>query len=279
VSDAIEQHSISERRACRLTRLARSSKRRVLKVENDSPLKTRLCELARQRQRFGYRRLTVLLQREGWTVNHKRIYRLYCEQGLALRRKRRGHRMRQLNAAMEKNMLTKRNQRWAMDFVSDTLANGRPFRSLTIVDEYTRECPAIEVDTSLPGLRVVRVLQQLADTRGLPNEIRVDHGPEFVSRSVRSWCEEHNVLLRYTDPGRPMQNGHVESFNGRFRDECLNANWFKHLAHARHMIENWRGDYNRARPHSALDYLTPNEFAALLAQRQPQPTMMGKLCL
>ncbi len=271
----MKQHSISQRRACRLTRLARSTKRRVLREADDSRLKTRLCELARKRQRFGYRRLTVLLQREGWTVNHKRIYRLYRQQGLALRRKRHGHRMRQLNAATEKNMLTKRNQRWAMDFVSDTLASGRPFRSLTIVDEYTRECPAIEVDTSLPGQRVIRVLRQLADTGGLPNEIRVDHGPEFVSRSVRSWCEEHHVLLRYTDPGRPMHNGHVESCNGRFRDECLNANWFTSLAHARHTIENWRDDYNRNRPHSALNYRAPFEFAALLTARAAQPTILG----
>ena len=163
-------------------------------MHQDSPLNKRLGELARQRQRFGYRRLTALLQREGWAVNHKKIYRLYREQGLALRRKKRGHRMRQPNAAA-KNMLSRPNQRWAMDFVSDTLASGRPFRSLTIVDEYSRECPAIEVDTSLPGLRVLRVLQRMAETCGLPTEIRVDHGPEFVSRSVRSWCEDHQVLL------------------------------------------------------------------------------------
>jgi putative transposase len=164
-----------------------------------------------------------------------------------------------------------------MDFVSDTLAHGRTFRVLTILDEYTRECLAVEADTSLPGLRVVRVLQQLADTRGLPEEIHVDHGPEFICRSVRSWCEAHRVLLRYIEPGRPMQNGHIESFNGRLRDECLNANWFSNLPKARTQIQAWRTDYNQARPHSALAYMTPNEFAALIAQRQPQPTMMGKL--
>jgi putative transposase len=164
-----------------------------------------------------------------------------------------------------------------MDFVSDTLAQGRTFRVLTILDEYTRECLAIEADTSLPGLRVIRVLEQLVHTRGLPDEIHVDHGPEFVCRSVRSWCEKHRVLLRYIEPGRPMQNGHIEAFNGRFRDECLNANWFLNLVTARTQVESWRIDYNQARPHSALGYLTPNEFAALLAQRQPQPTMMGKL--
>jgi putative transposase len=164
-----------------------------------------------------------------------------------------------------------------MDFVADTLAHGRTFRVLTIIDEYTRECLAIESDTSLPGLRVIRVLQQLAHTRGLPEEIHVDHGPEFVCRSVRSWCEKRRVLLRYIEPGRPMQNGQIESFNGRFRDECLNANWFLSLANVRTEVEAWRIDYNQIRPHSGLAYRTPTEFAALPAQRQPQPTIMGKL--
>jgi putative transposase len=153
---------------------------------------------------------------------------------------------------------------------------GPHVRVLTVIDEYTRECLAIETDTSLPGLRVIRVLERLAQTRGLPEEISVDHGPEFVCRSVRSWCETHRVLLRYIEPGRPMQNGHIESFNGRLRDECLNANWFTNSANARHQVESWRTDYNQSRPHSGLGYQTPNEFAVLIAQRQPQPTM-GKL--
>lgn len=180
-------------------------------------------------------------------------------------------------APTTKACLRRADQRWAMDFVADTLAQGRTFRVLTVIDEYTRECLAIETDTSLPGLRVIGVLERLAQTRGLPEEISVDHGPEFVCRSVRSWCETQGVLLRYIEPGRPMQNGHIESFNGRFRDECLNANWFITLANARHQVESWRTDYNRSRPHSALGYQTPNEFAALVAQRQPQPTIMGKL--
>lgn len=191
-----------------------------------------------------------------------------------MRRRKRRHSGQRLAAAATA-VIGRANQRWAMDFVSDTLAKGRTFRVLTIIDEYTRECLALEADTSLPGLRVVRVLQQLADTRNLPEEIHVDHGPEFICRSVRSWCEEHRVLLRYIEPGRPMQNGHIESFNGRLRDECLNANWFLSLAKAKTQIQTWRTDYNRSRPHSALGYQTPNEFAALLAQRQPQPTMMG----
>jgi putative transposase len=276
VTVAIQQHGISERRACRLTQLARSTQRRKLHGKGEDGIAQRLTELARERQRFGYRRLTALLRREGQQLNHKRIYRLYRDLGLAMRRRKRRHSGQRL-AATTKTPLQRANQRWAMDFVADTLAHGRTFRVLTIIDEHTRECLAVETDTSLPGLRVIRVLEHLAQTRGLPEEIHVDHGPEFVCRSVRSWCETHRVLLRYIEPGRPMQNGHIESFNGRLRDECLNANWFLNLASARIQLESWRSDYNRARPHSALAYRTPNEFAALLAQRQPQPTIMGKL--
>lgn len=238
----------------------------------------RLQELARQRQRFGYRRLTALLQREGCQVNHKKVYRIYRDSGLAMRRKRRRHSARRHAAAVETQPLCRENQRWAMDFVSDTLANGRTFRVLTIVDEYTRRCPAVEVDTSLPGIRVVRTLEQLASRQGLPQEIRLDNGPEFVSRALRSWCEEHGILLRYIDPGKPMQNGHAESFNGRFRDECLNANWFPRLSHAKTVIQRWRHDYNSARPHSSLQYRTPDEFAAL-AQHLQQGAKIEKLSL
>ncbi len=242
----------------------------------DDGLRQRMTEVARKRQRFGYRRITALLRREGLSVNHKRIYRLYRELGLAMRKRKRRH-SGQRQAAAETKTLTMANQRWAMDFVSDTLAHGRTFRVLTLIDEHTRECLAMEADTSLPGLRVIRVLQRLAERRGRPQEIHVDNGPEFVCRAVRSWCEKQHVLLRYIEPGRPMQNGHIESFNGRLRDECLNANWFLNLASTRILLESWRNDYNRVRPHSALGYSTPNEFAALLAQRQPQPTIMGNL--
>ena len=265
----MEQHRVSERRACRLIRLARSTKRRVLAGSDDSAVRRRLCELACQRQRFGYRRLTALLRRGGQAVNHKRIYRLYREERLALRRLRRQHSARRL-AAAEKNLAERPHQRWALDFVSDTLATGQTFRVLTVVDEYTRESLAIEVDTSLPALRVVRVLEQLSAGRGRPEEIRVDHGPEFVSRAMAAWCEQRKILLRFIDPGKPMQNGYVESFNGKFRDECLNANWFLSLVQARATIESWRCDYNGERPHSSLDYRTPNEFAALFAHAAEQ---------
>jgi len=265
----MEHQGLSERRACRLVGLARSTKRRVLSSSDDEPLRRRLCELARKRQRFGYRRLTALLRREGEAVNPKRIYRLYREEKLALRRLRRQHSARRLTAA-EKNLTERLNQRWALDFVSDTLATGQTFRVLTVIDEYTRESLAIEVDTSLPALRVVRVLERLTEGRSQPEEIRVDHGPEFVSRVMGAWCEQRKILLRFIDPGKPMQNGYVESFNGRFRDECLNANWFLSLAQARATIESWRCDYNGERPHSSLDYRTPNEFADLVAQAADQ---------
>jgi putative transposase len=188
VTVAIQQHGISERRACRLTQLARSTQRRKLRGKADEAIAQRLTELARERQRFGYRRLTALFRREGQQVNHKRIYRLYRDLGLALRKRKHRHSGQRL-AAATKLPLKAANQRWAMDFVADTLAHGRTFRVLTIIDEYTRECLAVETDTSLPGLRVIRVLERLAQTRGLPDEIQVDHGPEFVCRSVRSWCK------------------------------------------------------------------------------------------
>ena len=189
----------------------------------DQPLRVRLRELAEARRRFGYRRLQILLEREGWQVNHKRVYRLYVEEKLSLRRKRgrkRGTVRQPLPAAVAANQV------WSVDFMSDTLSSGRRFRTLNIVDDYTRECLAIEVDTSLGGVRVVRVLEELKQRRGLPRQIRSDNGPEFVSRAVDQWAYEQGLQWHTIQPGRPMENGYVESFNGRFRDECLNENWF-----------------------------------------------------
>ena len=264
VEHLVCEHAMSERRACRLLRLARGTKRYQAKSQPDDGLRQRLGELARQRQRFGYRRLTALLWREGRQANHKRVYRLYRDLGLALRKKQR-HRLRTV-VPQTKGQPSRSNQHWAMDFVNDTLATGQTFRALTLVDKYTRECPALEVDTSLPGLRVIRVLERLARERGLPEEITCDNGPEFVSRRLQAWCAQKGVLLRYIDPGKPMQNGYAESFNGRLREECLNTNWFLHLADARRLIESWRQDYNEHRPHSALAYRTPQEFAALFVK-------------
>jgi putative transposase len=238
--------------------LARSKQRRKLHGQRDDGIRQRLLELARERQRFGYRRLTALLRREGQQLNHKRIYRLYRELGLALRRRKRRHSGQRFTAAANP-LLQRASQRWAMDFRGRHIG-ARP--QLPGTDDLRRThagMPAVETDTSLPGLRVIRVPGRLAQIRGLPEEINFDHGPEFVCRSVRSWCEPHRVLLRYIEPGRPMQNGHIESFNGRLRDECLNANWFLNLTSARLQLESWRSDYNRARPHSALGYRTPDE--------------------
>ena len=262
MSYTIAQYGMSERRACGLAGMSRSSRRYKTAGDRDDVLRERINELARERQRFGHLRLTALLRREGWVVNHKRVYRICREQQLLVPRRRR-KRIRQV-AHTERPALERANQSWAMDFMQDGLADGRTLRILTIIDRYTREALALEVDTSIPGLRVRRVLDQLARERGCPEEIRVDNGPEFLGRSVNAWCEEHHVLLWHIAPGKPAQNGHVESFNGRLRDECLNANWFINLQDARRKIASWQRDYNERRPHSALGYRTPLEFAGTL---------------
>ena len=259
VAELRKQPGTSERRACRLVGLKRSTHRyRQQNNERRERLRTRIGAIADERQRFGYRRITALLRREGWRVNHKCVHRICREQQWTVpkRRRKRIRRPAALTAAA-----TRPNQRWAMDYVSDSLASGRKIRALTIVDTYTRECLAMEVDTSLPGARVRRVLERLAQQRLRPEELRVDNGPEFISRAVVAWCEENRLRLWHIQPGKPMQNGHVESFHGRLRDECLNANWFTSLPDARSKIEAWRRDYNEQRPHSALQYRTPTEFA------------------
>jgi putative transposase len=240
--------------------LNRASARYQRRRRDDEPLRERLRELAAERRRFGYRRLHVLLVREGWAVNHKRVYRVYREEGLRVeerKRKRRAARERVPLAAP-----TRPNQGWSMDFMADALATGRRLRTLNIVDEYTREALAIEVDTSLPGVRVVRVLEQLRQQGRKPEWMVTDNGPEFTGRALDQWAYEHGVQLETIRPGRPMENGYIESFNGKMREECLNENWFVDLADARERIAAWRVDYNTRRPHSALGYQTPVEFAA-----------------
>jgi putative transposase len=248
----------SERRACLLIGLSRETYRYVSKDKNDQ-LKQRLKELAELRRRFGYRRLTVLLRKEGNVVNHKRVYRIYKQENLKLRKRTRKRIAGQRYTPM--TVLTEANSRWSMDFVMDSLATGRRFRTLNIVDEFTRECLAIEVDTSITGLRVVRVLEKLAHTRGLPTEIVVDNGTEFTSRALLAWVsQQNNLRLNFIEPGKPIQNAFVESFNGKFRDECLNEQWFIDLREAKEIIERWRQYYNSVRPHSSLKYETPIEF-------------------
>jgi putative transposase len=200
-----------------------------------------------------------MLVRAGMPANHKRVYRLYREEGLAMRIRQR--RRIRWNGVEVKPAARQPNERWSMDFVSDCVSSGKVIRMLTIVDDYTRECPAIEVDSSLGGLRVRRVLDRMANERGLPEAIVVDNGPEFRGRALAAWSEQRGVRLDFIQPGKPAQNAYIESFNGRLRDECLNANWFTSLSDARRKIETWRQDYNEQRPHSSLHYLPPAEFA------------------
>jgi putative transposase len=258
---------MSERHACRLVELARSTHRyRSRKADRDAALRMRLKELAAKRMRFGYRRLTAMLVRSGMPANHKRVYRLYREEGLAMRIRQR--RRIRWNGVASSPSAKKPNQRWSIDFVSDCVSSGKVIRMLTIVDDYTRECPAIEIDTSLGGLRVRRVLDRIARERGLPEAIILDNGPEFRGRALAAWSEERRVRLEFIQPGKPVQNAYAESFNGRLRDECLNANWFTSLRDARNKIEIWRQDYNQERPHSSLGYLPPSEFARTRAESE-----------
>jgi len=209
--------------------------------------------------RFGYRRLGVLLAGEGHYVNHKRLFRVYREEGLSVKRIRRKKLVR---AGVSRPALTAPNEEWSLDFVCDALATGRALRVLSIIDNFTRECLAIETDTSLASQRVTRVLDDVIARRGSPKGLRLDNGPELTSRHFLGWCIDRKIATNYIQPGKPMQNGHIESFNGRLRDECLNTNWFRNLFEARRKISLWRDDYNRSRPHSSLAYRTPNDFAA-----------------
>jgi len=215
-------------------------------------------ELAEQRRKFGAVRLHTLLKKEGLVVNHKRTERIYKEEGLVLRRRKR--RRKACITRLKPDVVLRPNQRWSMDFVHDQLSNGRRLRCLTIIDNYTRECVALEVDTSLTGTRVARVLDRLTDVRGLPEIITVDNGSEFTGKSMDKWAYKNKVKLDFITPGKPTENAYIESFNGKFREECLNDNWFWSIVHARYIIEAWRIDYNTQRPHSSLNNLTPDEF-------------------
>jgi putative transposase len=220
----------------------------------------RIVSLAGQRRRFGYRRIHVLLKREGWCVNVKRVYRLYRSAGLAVRKRSR----KRIGLTERVPLLLPEvpNHAWSMDFVHDGLADGRRIRCLNVVDDCTKESIVIEVDTSISGERVTRVLDRIAGHRPLPRMIRVDHGPEFTSLALDAWAHARGVKLAFIQPGKPTQNAYIESFNGRFRDECLNDHWFLTLYEARVLIEAWRKDYNSTRPHSSLGNITPAEFAA-----------------
>jgi putative transposase len=259
---------MSQRRACGLIGISESSYR-YRSVRRVVPeLREALLRLALERPRWGYRRLHVLVRREGFEVNHKRVYRLYRAEGLAVRRRRR-RRLARPRVALSQP--SQPNERWSLDFVSDQLADGRVFRTLNIVDDHTRECRAIEVDTSMSGHRVVRTLELLVQEHGRPAALLTDNGPEFTSRALEAWAYRTQVQLHFIQPGKPSQNAFVESFNGRFRDECLNEHWFASLDEARDRIEQWRVDYNQVRPHSSLGDLTPEEYAARLVSFQAPP--------
>jgi len=258
VGQVRQEYAFSERRACLLMTLAVSSYRYRAR-RCDEGLRMRLVELAREKPRFGYRRLHVLLQRRGEVVNHKRVHRVYREAGLSIRRKKRKHCVRM---GQPLRSWTAANQEWALDFVHDAVACGRAIRVLSVVDAYTRECLALVVDASFASRRVTRVLEEIISQRGRPARIRCDNGPELTSRHFLAWCMERQIELVHIQPGKPTQNAHVESFHGRMREECLNVSWFENLFDARRKITAWQKDYNEERPHSSLGYLTPQEFAS-----------------
>ena len=253
-----EHFGRSFRKLCILVGLSRTSWHYQPKPDTNEPIRKRLKEMADERKRWGYRRLHYLLRREGFQINHKRTERLYREENLMLRVKRRKKTAADTRVAPPKP--ERRNQCWAMDFMSDNLYNGRRFRVLNVLDSYSRDYVGFEVDTSINGNRVCGVLERIAWFKGMPEMITVDNGPEFIGKALDAWAHRHGVKLVFNRPGKPVDNTYIESFNGRLRDECLNVNWFLSLDHAREVIGQWQEDYNSIRPHSSLGRLTPEEF-------------------
>lgn len=285
--DLVDRHGLSERRACALAGLHRSVFQYQKRGAGDEVLRRRLCSLANERRRFGYRRLGILLAREGYEVNHKKLFRLYREEGLTVRRRR--SRKRALGTRRPILVPARANQRWSLDprhghlnqwhvhsSMSDAFADGHRFRVLCIVDDCTREALATVVDRSLSGVRMTRELDALIHRRGQPDMIVSDNGTEMTSHAVLRWCQETGVGWHYIAPGKPMQNAFVESFNGRLRDECLNEHIFGNLAEARKIIENWRIDYNTERPHRSVGGLAPAVFANLNRSTRPASPELRK---
>jgi putative transposase len=260
---------ISERKACTAARCNRRMFRYERKPKDDAPIRTRLEELAAERRRFGYRRLHVLLLREGMKLNMKRTRRIYRAANLQVRRRLK--RRVALGRGNPAPVVSRLNERWSADFVSDTIRSGRRFRALAVVDDFSHESLAIEVDFSLPGSRVTRALDAIAKVRGYPKVLVLDNGPENTSLAMLRWSIDHGVRLHFIAPGKPVQNAFVESFNARFRDECLNEHEFLTLEEARDIIETWRVDYNTARPHGSLRNQTPQEFVQGLINQQLPP--------
>jgi putative transposase len=266
---------VSERRATRVVRLHRSTARYIPQPDRRPELRQRLRRLAVECPRYGYRMMTDRLRWEGTRVNHKRVYRLYREERLQLPKRR-----RKILRSVRRQPLARAqavNVRWSMDFMSDALADGRRFRVFNVVDEFSRECLAIEAGTSLPGSVVTRVLDGIAARRGYPQTVVTDNGPEFRGREMDTWACRNGVQLHFIDPGKPIQNAFVESFNDKFRGECLNSHWFLGLDDARQRIERWRREYNERRPHRSLGRIPPAEFARRSAALQAPPAPSGPL--
>ena len=256
----VEEHQLSERRACSLVGLSRDSYRNPPQPDQlTRDLGERIVDIAHIRRRFGYRRIHDLLRLEFPGVNHKRVYRLYKNANLAVRRRKKVK--RPPNERVPLQIARKVNDVWSMDFVSDSLSNGRRIKCLTVADDFSHECIDIAVDFGISGQYVTRLLDQAAIFRGYPVAVRTDNGPEFTSRAFLAWTSLHGIRHILIQPGRPMQNGYIESFNGKFRDECLNEQWFQSLPQARDCIAEWRKDYNEVRPHSSLGRIPPAQFA------------------
>jgi putative transposase len=256
-------YEMSQRRACRVLSTDRTSVRYQSTRPDDGALRERLKALAQERRRFGYRRLHVLLRREGQVVNRKRVQRIYREERLTVRR--RGGRKRAIGTRRPMEIPLAANQRWSLDFVSDQMTDGRRFRILTVIDNCTRECLALVADTSLSGGRVARELDAVIRQRGRPDTIVSDNGTEYTSNAILGWADDAGVGWHYIAPGKPQQNGYNESFNGRLRDELLNETLFRSLPHARSVLEDWRRDYNEERPHSKLGWMTPRDYALAIS--------------
>ena len=262
----IEQFQLSERRACRLVGLSRDSFRNPpMASEQTQALRCRIVDIAHQRRRFGYRRVHDLLRRDFPGVNHKRVYRLYREANLAVRKRKKSK--RPLNERVPLQLAKAVNEVWSMDFVSDSLSNGRRLKYLTVADDFSHECVDIAVDFGISGEYVTRLLDRAAVFRGYPDMVRTDNGPEFTSRVFMAWAQTHGIRHILIQPGCPMQNGYIESFNGKFRDEHLNESWFETLQQARNAASIWKQDYNQVRPHSSVGRIPPAEFAHLHRQR------------
>jgi putative transposase len=273
-------HNVSERRACRVLGVERALVRYSFMRPPDTALRERLKTLAAERRRFGYRRLAIFLRRDGFVCNIKKIRRIYREEGLMV--KRRKGRKRAIGTRTPLPRPDSVGQIWSLDFMSDALICGRRIRLLDVIDQCSRECLLLVVDSSMPGSRVVRELDTLIRKHGKPKMIVSDNGTELTSRAVLQWASAQGIEWHYIQPGKPQQNGYTESLNGRIRDECLNEHWFLNIAEARVIVESWRQDYNHVRPHSALGYKTPAAFAAaqgagyagLVAVTPPAPCPM-----